>query len=227
MSAAATGASIVMVAMSAGPKTEGTGVGVVVVARETVWTRVGTMSVSISMSAPSVAPRTPECAGTVVVVMDVAVEVVRPRRRSMTVFSLATLAAVGTWSMVTRTSMALIFALSAVAVAAVVVVRRIRVRYRGFDVLFRGGGNGVGLGELTDCLGCFGVLWEFLRGVVVTVVTIGPGVRAMSMLSLATFAMEWAWTMVAGASTTPTLALTMSAVVAAMLVCVWGVGVRC
>lgn len=223
VSAAATGASLVMVAMSAGPETEGTGV--VVVAWQTVWTRVGTVSVSISMSAPSVAPRAPEGTGTLVVVMTVAMEVVRPRVRTMAVLSLATLAAEGSWSMVTGTSMALVLAFS-VAVAAVV-VGRVRVRCRGFDVLLRGGGNGVGIGELTDCLGCFGALWEFLRGVVVTVVTIGPCVRAMSMLSLATFDMEWAWTMVAGASTTPALALTMSAVVAAMVVVVWGVGVRC
>lgn len=219
VSAAATGASLVVVAMSAGPETEGTGV--VVVAWEAVWTRVGTVSVSISMSASSVAARAPEGAGTVVVVMTVAVEVVRTRVRPVAVLSLATLAAEGTWSMVTGTSMALVLAFS-VAVAAVI-VGRVRVRCRGFDVLFRGGGNGVALGELTDFLGCFGALWEFLGGVVVTAVTIWPGVRAMSMLSLATFAMEWAWTMVAGASTTLTLALTMSAVVAAMVVVAWGV----
>lgn len=156
VSAAATGASLVMVAMSTGPETEGTGV--VVVAWEAVWTRVGTVSVSISMSASSVVARAPEGAGTVVVVMTVAVEVVRTRVRPVAVLSLATLAAEGTWSMVTGISMALALALSAVAVAAVDVVGRIRVRCRGFDVLFRAGGNGVGFGELTDCLGWFGAL---------------------------------------------------------------------
>ena len=164
-SAVSAAASFVGVTLSTGPETKGSGV--VVVAREAEWSSVGTASVCVSMPALSTTSRAPESTGTVVVAMavavevirsgvramTVAVEVIRPRARAVTVSSLAAHATKGTWSMVTRTSMALVLEFSAVAVAVVaVVVGRVRVRCRGFDVLFRA------LGELADCLGRFRVL---------------------------------------------------------------------
>jgi hypothetical protein len=72
-------------------------------------------------------PRAPEGAGAVVVIMEVTVDIIRPSVRAMAMFPLAALGTERAWSMVTGTSMALILALSAVAVAAVV-VGRVRVR---------------------------------------------------------------------------------------------------